>query len=85
MKVNIIPIKRFKLNSLNELFLFLAGSDQKRLLLKLFENYDPLERPSSKDSESLKVEVGISMQSIVDVDEKKQTIISNGWLDMVGI
>jgi hypothetical protein len=23
------------------------------------------------------------MQQIVEVDEKKQTIISNGWLDMV--
>ena len=53
------------------------------MLTKLFQNYDPLERPSLNDSESLKVEIGISMQQIVEVDEKKQTIISNGWLDMV--
>ena len=65
------------------IFYLLAGPDQKKLLTKLFENYDHLERPSLKDSESLKVELGLSIQQIVEVDEKKQTIISSGWLDMV--
>jgi hypothetical protein len=29
------------------------------------------------------VNVGLAVQQIVDVDEKKQTIIFSGWLDMV--
>lgn len=33
--------------------------------------------------DSLIVNVGMAVQQIVDVDEKKQTIIFSGWLDMV--
>jgi hypothetical protein len=33
--------------------------------------------------DSLVVNVGMAVQQIVDVDEKKQTIIFSGWLDMV--
>ncbi len=51
----------------------------------LFQDYDPLERPSLNDSQNLKVELGMAIQQIVDVDEKKQTIILSGWLDMVNI
>ena len=54
-----------------------------KLLDYLFQDYNRMERPSLNDSESLKVELGLSMQQIVDVDEKKQIIISSGWLDMV--
>lgn len=49
---------------------------------KLFRNYDPTERPVFDDNESLNVSVGLAIQQIVDVDEKKQTIIFSGWLDM---
>lgn len=49
---------------------------------KLFRNYDPNERPVFDDNESLNVSVGLAIQQIVDVDEKKQTIIFSGWLDM---
>ena len=48
-------------------FFIKAGSDQKRLLKKLFENYNPLERPSSDESESLYVGLGLSIQQIIDV------------------
>ena len=51
----------------------------------LFQDYDPLERPSLNDSQNLKVELGMAIQQIVDVDEKQQTIILSGWLDMVNI
>jgi len=54
-------------------------------LKDLFQDYDPLERPSLNDSQNLKVELGMAIQQIVDVDEKQQTIILSGWLDMVNI
>jgi hypothetical protein len=47
--------------------MYKAGVDQKRLLAELFRNYNPLERPSLNDSQSLKVELGISIQQIVEV------------------
>ena len=44
-----------------------AGSDQKRLLSKLFENYNPLERPAADEGESLYVGLSLSIQQIIDV------------------
>ena len=45
----------------------LAGKHQKRLIEKLFKNYDPTERPVANDSENLLVLVGLSIQQIVDI------------------
>jgi hypothetical protein len=53
------------------------------LLKKLFENYDPTERPVQDDSKNMLVSVGLSIQQIVEIDEKTQTLIFSGWLDMV--
>lgn len=61
---------------------FLAGHYQRLLLEKLFRDYDPTERPVFDENESLNVSVGLAIQQIVDVDEKKQTIVFSGWLDM---
>ena len=68
---------------LSELSSTWAGQHQKRLLDKLFKNYDASERPVFDESQPLNVSVGMSLQQIVDVDEKKQTILFSGWLDMV--
>jgi hypothetical protein len=51
-------------------------------LEKLFKSYDPLERPVSNDNETLDVYIGLAVQQIVDIDEKKQTLVFSGWLDM---
>ncbi|CAF0709115.1 unnamed protein product [Brachionus calyciflorus] len=59
-----------------------AGEYQRKLLDKLFKNYDPNERPVLDDIDTLNVSVGLAIQQIVDVDEKKQTIVFSGWLDM---
>ena len=67
---------------LKHYYLKKAGYHQKRLLEKLFKNYDPLERPVSNDNETLDVYVGLAVQQIVDIDEKKQTLVFSGWLDM---
>jgi hypothetical protein len=68
---------------LTELSSIWAGQHQKRLLEKLFKNYDASERPVYDETQPLNVSVGMSLQQIVDVDEKKQTIIFSGWLDLV--
>jgi hypothetical protein len=60
-----------------------GGIHQKRLLETLFKNYNPLERPVQDEMQQLNVSIGMSLQQIVDVDEKKQTILFSGWLDMV--
>ena len=53
--------------NLNYCYVFKAGVEQKRLLAELFQNYNPLERPTLNDSQSLKVDLGISIQQIVEV------------------
>ncbi len=50
----------------------LAGPHQKKLLKKIFEGYNPLERPVDDESQTLNVSLGFALQQIVDVDEKKQ-------------
>ncbi len=44
-----------------------AGKHQKRLLRKLFENYNPLERPVEDESQTLNVSLGLALQQIVEV------------------
>ncbi len=34
------------------------------------------------DNETLNVYIGLAIQQIVDIDEKKQTLVFSGWLDM---
>ena len=60
-----------------------CGMHQKRLLDKLFSTYDSSERPVTNEEDKVEVHVGLSIQQIVDIDEKQQIIIFSGWLDMV--
>jgi len=60
-----------------------AGVYQKKLLKKLFSTYDTTERPVPHEHDNLDVSIGLAIQQIVDIDEKKQTIVFSGWLDMV--
>lgn len=101
-----IDILFSKLLSINYFILNKGGFHQKRLLSRLFKSYDLFERPVLYENERLRVDVGLSIQQIVDLvitiliimtkikknrwlnfhffkDEKKQTIIFSGWLDMV--
>lgn len=55
---------------------------QRRLLDMLFENYDSSERPVTNEDDKVTVDVGLSIQQIVDIDEKQQIVIFSGWLDM---
>ncbi|XP_076261060.1 nicotinic acetylcholine receptor alpha6 isoform X4 [Rhynchophorus ferrugineus] len=68
------------------LLLFIPGSLQgpheKRLLTMLLESYNVLERPVANESEPLEVKFGLTLQQIIDVDEKNQILTTNAWLNL---
>ncbi|XP_076177262.1 nicotinic acetylcholine receptor alpha6 isoform X2 [Ptiloglossa arizonensis] len=60
----------------------LCGSHEKRLLNQLLLTYNTLERPVANESEPLEVKFGITLQQIIDVDEKNQILTTNAWLKL---
>ncbi|XP_038110407.1 neuronal acetylcholine receptor subunit alpha-7 isoform X1 [Culex quinquefasciatus] len=60
----------------------LQGPHEKRLLNNLLATYNTLERPVANESESLEVKFGLTLQQIIDVDEKNQLLITNIWLSL---
>ncbi|XP_022915311.1 neuronal acetylcholine receptor subunit alpha-7 isoform X8 [Onthophagus taurus] len=60
----------------------LQGPHEKRLLNNLLGPYNILERPVANESEPLEVKFGLTLQQIIDVDEKNQLLITNIWLSL---
>uniref|UniRef100_A0A8C3AT62 Neuronal acetylcholine receptor subunit alpha-7 n=1 Tax=Cyclopterus lumpus TaxID=8103 RepID=A0A8C3AT62_CYCLU len=60
----------------------LQGPDQRRLYNDLMVDYNPLERPVSNDSQTLTVNLGLSLMQIMDVDERNQVLTTNIWLQL---
>ncbi|XP_046403893.1 neuronal acetylcholine receptor subunit alpha-7 isoform X4 [Ischnura elegans] len=60
----------------------IQGPHEKRLLNYLLSTYNTLERPVSNESEPLEVKFGLTLQQIIDVDEKNQLLITNIWLSL---
>ncbi|XP_017783650.1 PREDICTED: neuronal acetylcholine receptor subunit alpha-7 isoform X11 [Nicrophorus vespilloides] len=58
------------------------GAHEKRLLKNLLDEYNILERPVANESEPLEVKFGLTLQQIIDVDEKNQLLITNIWLSL---
>ncbi|KAL1428337.1 hypothetical protein MTO96_002722 [Rhipicephalus appendiculatus] len=58
------------------------GAHERRLLADLLANYNTLERPVLNESEPLILSFGLTLQQIIDVDEKNQLIITNIWLTL---
>ncbi|CAN7986654.1 unnamed protein product [Ixodes hexagonus] len=58
------------------------GAHERRLLGDLLANYNTLERPVFNESEPLILSFGLTLQQIIDVDEKNQLIITNIWLTL---
>ncbi|ESN90492.1 hypothetical protein HELRODRAFT_108613 [Helobdella robusta] len=60
------------------------GREEKRLLNTLFADgaYNKLERPVADDKEPLIVNFSLTLQQIIDVDEKNQIIHTNLWLNI---
>ncbi|XP_045112725.1 acetylcholine receptor subunit alpha-type acr-16-like isoform X6 [Portunus trituberculatus] len=59
-----------------------CGHNERRLLHDLLDSYNPLERPVHNESEPVVVSFGITLQQIIDVDEKNQLLITNTWLKL---
>ena len=49
------------------IFFFIGGIHQRKLLDKLFSNYDPTERPVENDMDYLNISIGIAIQQIVEL------------------
>ncbi|XP_046403896.1 neuronal acetylcholine receptor subunit alpha-7 isoform X6 [Ischnura elegans] len=60
----------------------IQGPHEKRLLNYLLSTYNTLERPVSNESEPLEVKFGLTLQQIIDVDEKNQILTTNAWLNL---
>lgn len=60
-----------------------CGMVERHLINQLLENYNPLERPVMKETDRLNVNFSVTLQQIIDVDEKNQILISNLWLNIV--
>ncbi|XP_017783651.1 PREDICTED: neuronal acetylcholine receptor subunit alpha-7 isoform X12 [Nicrophorus vespilloides] len=58
------------------------GAHEKRLLKNLLDEYNILERPVANESEPLEVKFGLTLQQIIDVDEKNQILTTNAWLNL---
>ncbi|XP_066157967.1 neuronal acetylcholine receptor subunit alpha-7 isoform X5 [Euwallacea fornicatus] len=58
------------------------GQHEKKLLNMLLETYNVLERPVANESEPLEVKFGLTLQQIIDVDEKNQILTTNAWLNL---
>ncbi|XP_064652936.1 neuronal acetylcholine receptor subunit alpha-7-like isoform X2 [Lineus longissimus] len=62
----------------------LQGPFEKKLIKKLFnDDYDKMERPAQNDSHPVRVDFGLTLQQIIDVDEKNQIIHTNIWLNLM--
>ncbi|KDR22512.1 Acetylcholine receptor subunit alpha-type acr-16 [Zootermopsis nevadensis] len=58
------------------------GTHEKKLLNNLLDKYNVLERPVANESEPLEVKFGLTLQQIIDVDEKNQILTTNAWLNL---
>ena len=55
------------------------------LLEDLLAYYNKLERPVANESEAVVLTFGLTLQQIIDVDEKNQILTTNVWLNLVRI
>lgn len=46
--------------------------NERFLIKNLLEKYNPMERPVANESDSLKVEFSLTLQQIIEIDEKNQ-------------
>lgn len=54
-----------------------------RLFEDLFGHYNKLVRPISVPTESIKIRFKFKLLNILDVREKEQVVVTNGWLIQV--
>jgi len=59
-----------------------CGPHERRLLNDLLQHYNKLERPTVNESEAVVLNFGLTLQQIIDVDEKNQLLTTNVWLNL---
>jgi len=59
-----------------------SGYHERRLLGDLMSDYNKLERPVYNESEAVVLTFGLTLQQIIDVDEKNQLLTTNTWLNL---
>jgi nicotinic acetylcholine receptor len=62
-----------------------SGPNERRLLNDLLgheSGYNALERPVVNESDALLLNFGLTLQQIIDVDEKNQILTTNIWLNL---
>jgi len=59
-----------------------SGEAERRLLNTLLEQYNKLERPVYNESDPVVLKFGLTLQQIIDVDEKNQILTTNIWLNL---
>jgi len=59
-----------------------SGPHERRLINDLMSKYNNLERPVANESEALVLKFGLTLQQIIDVDEKNQLLTTNVWLNL---
>ena len=61
---------------------FVKSRTQKRRLLEiLLKIYNKLERPVLNESDLVQVNIGLNLQQILDLNETKQILTTNSWLN----
>merc|ERR1719499_2281410 len=60
----------------------LSGPSERRLLTDLMDHYQRLERPVANESNAVQLKFGLTLQQIMDVDEKNQIMMTNVWLNL---
>lgn len=76
-------IRIFFLFIINSLTILFASYHERRLYEDLMRDYMFLERPVANHSEAVKVYLKVSLQQLIDVDEKNQIVHINAWLNYV--
>merc|ERR1719297_13920 len=59
-----------------------CGTGERKLLNDLMAYYQKLERPVANESEAVQLRFGLTLQQIIDVDEKNQILTTNIWLNL---
>jgi len=63
----------------------IGGPQEKRLLKSLMSDYNVMNRPVLNESDPLLLTFGVTLQQIIDVDEKNQLLITCLWLNLAWV
>ncbi len=77
-----IPVQFLTISCLSFLSEGLTMSDEKRLIKHLLDNYERVGlvgRPVYNTSETVRVNYGLALIQILDLDEKNQVLTTNVW------